>query len=575
MKDFIENILKEALGSEYIPGTVEVQAKEDFGHYTTPIAMRLAKEAEMQPRVVAENVKDRIDGAAPAGFFEKVEVAGSGFVNFWIADDAARAEFGKVVAAGKEYGRGDAGKGKKVIVEYSQPNIAKELHTGHLRNTILGDALANVHDAQGYKVIRWNYMGDWGTQFGKMIAAWKHWGSKDGLGDKPIEKLQELYVRFNAEAKDDAEMEKEGAAEFRKLEQGDKENRKLWEWFKEESLREIQIVYGLLGVKFDTYISESFFEDRMELTVKELLDKKIAVVSEGAVIVPLDAENLPPGLIRKSDGASLYLTRDIAALEYRLREYKPAKLLYVVGNEQSLHFSQLLAIAAKLGFLGGAQVVHVKYGLLLTEAGKKMSSRAGTSVSVKGLIEKAIELAREVVEKKNSDLSDAEKNHVAHAVGVGALKYFMLHEGRTSDIVFDWKKMLDFTGDSGPYLQYTYARLRRVIVKAKEAGAEMVSTHDGTSGLVELTTAHELRLMRKMFQFPDQVARSAEELITNNLTEYLYQLAGLASRFYEAEPIITDGNHARRSARLLLADTAARTIASGLKLLGIEAPETI
>lgn len=571
MRAAIEEILKEALGAEYIPDTIVAQEREDFGHYTTPIAMRLAKEAEMDPRVVAENVKDRIEGAAPEGFFERVEVAGSGFVNFWIADDAARAEFVRTVAAGEKHGRSDAGKSKKVIVEYSQPNIAKELHTGHLRNTILGDALANMHDARGYEVIRWNYMGDWGTQFGKMIVAWKRWGSKDGLGEKPIEKLQELYVRFNAESKEDEEMEKEGAAEFRKLEQGDKENRKLWEWFKEESLREIQTVYDLLGVKFDTYMSESDFEERMEPTVKELLDKKIAVVSEGAVIVPLDEENLPPGLIRKSDGASLYLTRDIAALEYRLKKYKPAKLLYVVGNEQSLHFSQLLATAKKLGFLGDAQVVHVKYGLLLTEAGKKMSSRAGTSVSVKGLIEKAIQLAREVVEKKNSDLSEAEKDNVAKAVGVGALKYFMLHEGRTSDIVFDWKKMLDFTGDSGPYLQYTYARLRRVISKAEEAGARVGNSAE----LSELVTDEELRLMRKTFQFPDQVARSAEELITNNLTEYLYQLANLANRFYEAEPIIADGNHARRDARLLLADTAAKTIARGLRLLGIEVLETI
>lgn len=571
MKEKIEQILKEALGSEYLPGTVEAQPREDFGHYTTPIAMRLAKEAEMDPRVVAENVKDRIEKEAPEGFFEKVEVAGAGFVNFWVSDSAARAEFANIAAAGKKHGQGRAGKGKKVIVEYSQPNIAKELHTGHLRNTILGDAIANLHAAQGYKVIRWNYMGDWGTQFGKMIAAWKRWGSKEGLGEKPIEKLQELYVRFNAEAKENEEMEKEGAAEFLKLERGNRENRKLWKWFKKESLREIRQAYDLLGIKFDTYISESDFEKRMEPTVKELLDKKVAVVSEGAVIVPLEAENLPPGLIRKSDGASLYLTRDIAALEYRLRKYRPAKMLYVVGNEQSLHFSQLFAIAAKLSILKSSEVKHVKYGLLLTEAGKKMSSRAGTSVSVRGLIEKAIHLAREVVEKKNSALSGKEKDAVARAVGVGALKYFMLREGRTSDIVFDWEKMLDFTGDSGPYLQYTYARLRRVISKARESGARIGKAKD----LSELTSEHELRLARKIFQFPDQVARGAEELITNNLTEYLYQLANLANRFYEAEPIIADGNHARRGARLLLADTAAQTIAKGLKLLGIEAPEAI
>ncbi len=440
------------------------------------------------------------------------------------------------------------------------------MHTGHLRTTILGEALARLHEANGYKVIRWNYVGDWGTQFGKLIVAYKLWGKKENLKQKPIEKLEALYVRFHAEAKEKPELEAQAREEFKKLEEGDKENRRLWKLFRNLSLKEINELYKILKVKFDTDIGEAHFEKEMQPLVQRLLKNNVAEVSEGAVIVKLDKFGLPPALIRKSDGASLYLTRDIAALEYRLKKYKPKKFLYVVGNEQTLHFSQLVAIAGLLGIARGMEIRHVKYGLLLGAAGKKMSTRKGTAVSLRGLIDEAVSRAGKVIREKNKKLPAGARAKTAEAVGIGALKYFMLRENRLSDITFDWEKMLDFKGDSGPYLQYTQARLRRMVRKAKKIGRP---------DLAALKTEHELRLMRRLFQFPEQVRRSAADVATNNLTAYLFELANLANRFYEDEQVLTDKNTGRKNARLLLADTAGRTLAEGLKLLGIEAPEAI
>jgi arginyl-tRNA synthetase len=565
MRSAIEEILKEALGSEYVPGTVEVQGKEEFGHYTTPIAMRLAKEAEMQPRVVAEGVKDRIEKAAPEGFFEKVEVAGSGFVNIWLADDVTRKEFEKI-SKDKRFGLSSVNKGKKVIVEYSSPNVAKAMHAGHLRNNSLGEALARLHAATGYKVVRWNYVGDWGTQFGKIIAAYKLWGSKLKQGENFIAQLEDLYLRFNKAAKEDAELESKGKEEFRKLEGGDRGNRKLWKKFCKASLAEMRGIYKRFNIGFDQYIGESFFEDELSPLVKDLVAKGLAERSEGALIIKLDDLNLPPALVQKSDGTSLYITRDIAALEYRARKYKPDRLLYVIGNEQTLQFQQLFAIAGMMNIAKGVDLEHVKYGLLLGADGGKMSTREGTSITINDLANEAVNRALEVVAAKNSDMPKKGQLKIAEAVGVNALKYFMLSEGRTSDIRFDWDKILDFKGDSGPYLQYTYARLRRLVSKA--GGLKKAD-------LSELKEEHELRLMRKVFSLPDEVVRSVEQLSTNNLTEYLYQLANLANRFYEAEHILDDGNAGRRNARLLLADTAARAIAKGLELLGIEVLEAI
>ncbi|MBI4094508.1 MAG: arginine--tRNA ligase [Candidatus Liptonbacteria bacterium] len=557
----IAAIVKKALpqGAE---AEVVVSEKPDFGHYSTSVALRLAKERGERPLSVAEKLKKEVEGAAPYGFFEKVAVAPPGFINFWISASAVQGEFARACARRAGYGMRAIGKGKTVIVEYSQPNIAKKMHVGHLRTTVLGDALANVLSSLGYRVVRWNYLGDWGTQFGNLIAAYKLWGERSEVQRDPIATLLRLYVRFHDAMKHSPELEARGREEFQKLESGDRENRKLWEWFRRESLKEFTRVYRLLGVQFDVEHGESFFEKDLKPLVAALREKRIARESEGSLIVPLEQFHLPPALIEKSDGASLYLTRDIANLSYRLKKYAPAKILYVVGNEQSLHFSQLFAIAQLLGLGKGVELTHVKYGLVLAAEGKKFATREGRAVFLEEVAEKAIQLARAVVKAKNPSLSGVAQGRVARAVGIGALKYAILREHRHSDIVFDWGKMLDLKGDSAPYLQYAYARLQGILRKAGTVGRGNVRL---------LASDRELTLMRKIFEFPEVIEACARAYLTNILTQYLYALAALVNQFYETTPVLKDENAPRRRARLMLLKMAGIVLKRGLELLGISA----
>lgn len=575
MNTEVAKIVKKAIGAD-LPIEISVPDEELFGHYSTNFAMRQAKLAGVPPLDLARDYARRIAVAAPAGFFHKVEAAAPGFINFWLSDATMQAELRRI-AAEKDYGANDVGGGRTAIVEYSQPNIAKKMHVGHMRTTIIGAALANILELSGYRVVRWNYLGDWGTQFGKLIAAYKMWGDKKKVEEDPIEELQKLYVRFHEEMKNDPALEKRGQEEFKKLEGGDRENRRLWEWFKKESLKEFERLYAVLGVDFDVWIGEGFFEGEMKETVKELMDKHIAERSEGAVVVKLDAAGLPPALIQKSDGASLYLTRDIANLRYRLKKYRPAKILYVVGNEQALAFEQLFAIANLLGWDAGVELKHIKYGLVLGSGGKKLSTREGTAQLLEDVIGEAVIKAREVIDAKNPDLAPDEKTAVADAVALGALKYNDLKENRMMDIVFNWGKMLDFGGDSAPYLQYTYARLKSILRKAGAAdgGGKNPPVKLGADEAAALAHTTELALMRKLFEFPDVVARAGELYSTSTLAVYLYKLAVAANKFYETTPILKDDNAARRTGRLALAAVAARTLQKGLGLLGIRTLEKI
>ncbi len=569
MSQQIINILKNIFGDD---ASIEISVPDEdlFGHYSTNFALRAAKTKGVPPLDLAKECVAQITAAAPAGFFQKVEAAAPGFINFWLSDATIQREFA-ALARDKKYGAGNIGKGKTVIVEYSSPNIAKAMHVGYLRNTVIGEALGNILETSGYRVVRWNYLGDWGTQFGKLIVAYKMWGNKKSVQENPIEELQKLYVRFHAEMESVPDLERRGQEEFKKLEDGDRENRKLWEWFKKESLKEFEKMYKILGADFDVWIGESFFEGDMKKIVKELVNKKIAERSEGAIVVKLDNEHLPPALLEKSDGASIYLARDIANLRYRLKKYKPAKILYVVGNEQALHFEQLFAIAKKLGW-DAAELQHIKYGLVFGEGGKKFSTRAGKVELLEDLINKAIVEARKVIEIKNPDFSAVEKTEVASAVAMGALKYDELKENRITEIIFDWEKMLDFSGDSGPYLQYTYARLKSILRKSKVPSAKL---RPGAVDVSALERTTELALVRKLFEFPDIVMRAGELYSTSTLAVYLYKLAVAANKFYETTPILKDDDIARRNARLLLAATAARVLQNGLGLLGIKTLEKI
>ncbi|MBI4085260.1 MAG: arginine--tRNA ligase [Candidatus Liptonbacteria bacterium] len=592
MRKKIGLILRKAMGGD---AEVSIPENEKFGHYSTNVAMKLARGKKAAPRQrgepcpagrgnsleLAAELAAKIEKSAPAGFFEKVEVAAPGFINLWVSKKILRDELVSIFRQKERYGRSDVGRKKKVIVEYSSVNVAKPMHVGHLRSTVIGDALANVLEFAGYKVIRWNYVGDWGTQFGKLIAAYKRWGRKSEVEKSPIGELLSLYVRFHKKEVENPIFLKEGQEEFMKLEAGDKENRKLWRWFSKESMEEFKKVYGILGVKFDVVLGESFFEPFLKPLVERLYKKKIATESEGALVVNFDKfsakKGLPPALVQKSDESSLYLTRDIANLEYRIKKYKPSGIIYVVGNEQALHFEQLFAIAGIIR-LKNTKLAHVKYGLVLGEKGKKLSTRGGEAIQLEELLRKSVGLAGKIVEQKNPKLKAREKNAIAEAVGVGAVKYNDLKENRMSDIYFDWDKMLDFSGDSAPYIQYTHARLRSILRKAhKASGIQYPSFAKASVGkqVSSLDTDIEMALIRKIAEFPETVRRSAENFFTNNIARYLYELANLANKYYESTPILTDKNVDRRNVRLMLINSVAVVIKNGLGLLGIKAPEKI
>ncbi|MFH1246245.1 MAG: arginine--tRNA ligase [Candidatus Liptonbacteria bacterium] len=567
----IASIFKELLARETCVD-ISVPERAEFGHYSTNIAFKLAKEEGKPPMMVAGELANDLMAFTANNIFEKVEIAPPGFVNMWIKKEVLQDELRIILSEKEKYNRPGIGKKKTVIVEYASLNIAKPMHAGYLRNIAIGDALANAHEALGYKVIRWNYLGDWGTQFGKIVAAYKMWGDKNAIRKNPIEELQKLYVRFHTEAKDDPELEARGRLEFSKLEKRDGENRRLWEWFKKESLKEYKVTLKKLSVKFDVEIGEAFFERQMRPVIDELVKKGIAVRSEGALVVHLDQFGLPTAMAEKSDGTSLYLTRDLANLRYRLSKYKPARILYVVGNEQSLHFEQVFRVAKMMG-LNTDTAEHVKFGLVYAEGKKKFSTREGNTVLLNDLIREAEERALAVVREKHAELSGREQKSVSESIALGALKYVNLRENRNSDIVFDWSKMLDFSGDSAPYLQYTYARLRSIerrVGMRKRLVAKMISRD-----VRSLRHDYDLEVVRRLIRMPDAIRLAAESTSPNLLALHLYELANSANRFYESTSILKETNPSRRNAHLMLIRAAAMMLKDGLRLLGISAPERI
>lgn len=567
MKQKIKKLL-ETITPKNAVFDVFVPEKSEFGHYSTNLALRLSESGDKLK--LAQELAKKILEKSPKGFFQKVEAIPPGFINFWLSSKILRNELKNISRAKEKYGRENLGRGKKIIIEYSQPNIAKKMHVGHLRSTIIGDALANIYEWLGYKVIRWNYLGDWGTQFGKLIAEYKRTLDKEGLESaeyiiSDINTTTKAYVRFHNLEINDIRFSEKAREEFKKLEEGDQENRKLWKRFRAESLKEFKEIYKILGVEFDNWTGESAYEKELKPLIRELRRRGVAKESEGAIVIPLEKFNLPLALIQKADGASLYLTRDIASLKERIKKYRSNEIVYVVSNEQTLHLEQLFAVAEILG-LNQAKLVHAKFGLMLDEKGQKFSTREGRGIELRELMAKIIERAEAAVKKKNPSLPSKERVKIAEAIGIGALKYNDLKENRRSDIVFDWKRMLDFSGQSAPYLQYTHARLKSILRKAPK-----ISRAD----LVTLVNDLESSLIKKMIDFPPVIEESGKMFLTNNLANYLYELAVLANKFYETTPIIKDTNAPRRNARLVLIDATAAVLRNGLQILGIKTPERI
>ncbi len=562
MVDKIKKLIEDTIG-EKVDFAVEATESREFGHYASNVAMRLSGILKDAPINIARSLAERLKTGDAQGFFEKIEAAPPGFINFWLSQKTLRQAFLKMRTMGVRWGRppGRArGIKKTVVIDYSHPNIAKPMSVAHLRSTIIGQALYNIFKFSGWKTIGDNHLGDWGKQFGILIAAYK----EAGLESKQItiDDLLNLYIAWSEKIKTNPVLDERVKAETKKLQSGDPENLKIWKLFYKISLAEFKKIYRKLGVDFDYYLGESFYRKMLPGVVAEALKKGVAKKSEGAIVIPL--ESLSPCLIKTRDETFLYATTDIAAVKYRIKKFKPNLILYVVDSGQSLHFEQVFSAVKKLSYLKDEKLVHVKFGLILSEDLKKLSTRAGRHIALDGVINEAVIKAQEIAEAKRPDLKVGERKKIAQAIGVGALKYNDLSQNRESNIAFRWEKMLNLEGNSAPYLMYTYARLRSILRKDTP----------GNLNPDYLETPPEFELILKLLQFPEIVERVTQDFYPHHLTDYLWELAQTANSFYHSEPVLK-AKTGVREARLHLVSQAAVTLKTGLNLLGIKTLESI
>ena len=532
-----------------------------FGDYQTNIAMLLAKQQRANPRQIAQQIISKLD---VTGVSDPPEIAGAGFINFRITTACIQDRLA-AIAADPMLGVPRTSDPQKVIVDFSSPNVAKPMHVGHIRSTILGDTLTRIARFLGHTVIADNHIGDWGTQFGKVIYGWKHWRDQAALDTAPVEELVRLYKKANALSETDADVLRECREELVKLQGGDAENVAIWRKCVALSWKEFEQMYALLDIHFDEHLGESAYNDRLGPLVQRLLDQGIAEISEGAVCVffrdePALAEK--PCLIRKGDGGFLYATTDLATIEYRLERWHPDQIWYVVGAPQQLHFDQVFTVARRMGI--EARLRFIPFGSILGEDRKLMKTRSGENVSLKSLLTEAEERALVLVEQKNPELSETAKREVARAVGIGAVKYADLSQARMTDYVFSWDRMLSFQGNTAPYLQNAHVRVRSIFRKL-----------DGPwqpPATLALQEAAELTLAKKLIQFGETVPQVLDDFRPNILANYLFELANTFHSFYEACPVLKAEEPAR-STRLALCDLTARILHTGLELMGIHAPE--
>ncbi len=550
------------MSREEIEGMLETPADSSKGDYAFP-CFKLAKTMRKAPPLIAASIAEAVSGES---LFEKVENVNA-YVNMFISRQSLAAEVvGEVISKGDDYGRSSIGKGKKVIVEYSSPNIAKPFHIGHIRSTVIGNSIYKIYDYLGYDTMRINHLGDYGTQFGKMICAYRRWGNKEDVVREPIKSLLSYYTKFHEEAEKHPELEDEARAIFTKLEHGEKEETELWQWFRDESLKEFNRVYDMLGITFDSYNGESFYSDKMPRFVQELRDKGLLEEDDGANIVRLDEYGLPPALITKSDGSTLYITRDIAAAVYRKETYDFYKNLYVVASQQNLHFQQWIKIVELLGYDWAKDCVHIPFGLVSMEDGT-MSTREGRVIFLEDVLNRAVEKTKEIIKEKNVNTDNIEET--AKAVGIGAVVFNELSNYRIKDYVFSWDKVLNFEGETGPYVQYTHARACSVIRNAGKKTADEAAKGFDPSYIAS-DSAH--RLIKLIYEFPDTVAEAGEKYEPSIVTRHIVDIAQAFNKFYHDEHILVD-NEEEKKAKVALVTAARDTIRNGLGLLGMKAPE--
>lgn len=532
---------------------LEKPKDETMGDIAFP-CFTLSKTLRKAPNMIASELKDKI---GTDDVIEKVCQVG-GYLNFFLSRKGfAKSLIGEIDAAGEDYGKSSEGEGKTVIVEFSSPNIAKPFHIGHLFSTAVGNSLSKIYAFLGYKVERINHLGDWGTQFGKLICAYKKWGNEEEVKKSPMAELTRIYVKFHTEAEADPSLEDEARAEFHKLEEGDKENTKLWSWFREESLKEFMRVYDRMDVSFDSFNGEAFYSDKMDSVVSELTEKNLLKLSDGAKIV--EFPDMPPAIILKQDGSTIYATRDLAAAIYRANTYHFYKNIYVVGIPQSLHFKQIFAILDMMGKPYAADCVHVGFGTVKFASGA-MSTRTGNVVLLETVISEAVKKTAEIMKANGNE---GEASDTAEKIGIGAIFYTFLKNSREKDIIFDWDDILDFNGESGPYVQYSYARGRSVLRKEAPNG-EISFDYD--------ITDEEYTLLKLLSEFSDNVRAAMAKNEPFYITRYVTAVSKAFNKFYNTAPILKAEDNVK-NARLKITEATCTVIKNALALLGIKTVE--
>lgn len=559
MKNQIVNLLSqniEVLTSEEISQLIEIPPKPEMGDFAFP-CFRLAKSYHKAPPMIAQDLKESIGDQA---FLSEIKVIG-GYLNFYVDKAQYAQQIIDKYNNATDYGCSDQGKDKTICIDYSSPNVAKNFHVGHLRTTIIGNSLYKIFSKLGYKVVRINHLGDWGTQFGKLIVAYKKWGSREAVEEKGIEELMDIYVKFHEEAEKDDSLNDKARAWFLKMEQGNEEALEIWQWFRDISLKEFMRVYNILGMEFDSFAGESFYRDKTADVIKRLTDDGLLKESQGAMIVPLDEYDMPPCIVAKKDGSSIYATRDLAAILYRKATYNFDRCLYVTGLEQKLHFAQVFKVIELMGNDYAKNLVHIPYGLVSLKSGK-ISSRKGNVIFAEDLLRESINKTTSIIEEKNPDIPN--KEEVAKQVGIGAIIFNDLYNQRIKDVIFDWNKLLNFDGETGPYVQYTYARASSVLRKI----GEVPDTIDYTL----LTDEASIGLLKEIERYPQVIKDAAERYEPSVIARYSIDLAHAFNKFYH-ECQINVEDETTKYTRTNVVKIARYIIKDALSLLGIQCPE--
>ncbi len=551
-----ENLCKHIdMEKETIERLVENPPKPEMGDFAFP-CFQLAKSMKKAPNMIAQDLKGllgNLDG------FEKIEAFGP-YINFFVAkNDFMKEIIEKVLNEKENYGSTKEGVGKNVIVEYCSANIAKPFHVGHLYTTMIGNSLYKIFNSQGYNAIGINHLGDWGTQFGKLIYAYNHWGDEKALEEEPIKEMLRVYVKFHDEAEKNPALDDEGRKHFKLLEDGNEEEVKLWTKFKDLSLKEFDKLFNMLNVKFDSFAGESFYQDKMDAVIDEIESKGLLTESNGAKVVMLEELNIPPCIIKKADGATIYATRDLAAMFYRKKTYDFYKNIYVVAKDQSLHFKQVFSTVKKMGYDWADDCIHVPFGLVRFPD-KKLSTRKGDVVFLEDLLNEAVVKTEEIINEKNPTLEN--KKEVAKKVGIGAVVFAYLKNSRERDIIFDWDEMLSFEGETGPYVQYTYARGKSILRKLGECTGEV--------DYGKLISEEEFELVKTLSGFNNSIKQALDKLQPSIVTRFTIDVAKAFNKFYNSINISNSEDEVTKNTRLALVKATLQVIESGLHLIGLE-----